>query len=88
MVIMKWGYDFSGGLYSGNDTVQSSSLNAQYNVAQYNTTDQYAGTSDVNIVSVNGLSQGQVLQFGFETEINGSKFSVQKIDLLTKNGRV
>ena len=42
----------------------------------------------MNVVSANGMSQGQVLQFGFETDINDSAFSVQKIDLLTKTGRV
>lgn len=86
---MKWAYDFSTSFFSETVTTPTSLYTAQYNVSQYNTQEaQYASSTYVNLLSANGLSQGQVLQFGFETEINGSKFSVQKIDLLTKNGRV
>lgn len=87
-VIMKWAYDFSSTYFTGTDTIPTNSFAAQYNVSQYNTTAQYSGNASVNVLSANGLSQGQVLQFGFETEINDSAFSVQKIDLLCKNGRV
>lgn len=87
-VAIKWTYDFSSSYFSENATIPASTGLAQYNVSQYNTTAQYAGGSLVNVLSANGLSQGQVLQFGFETEVNDSAFSVQKIDLLCKNGRV
>ncbi len=87
-VAFKWGYDFVSGLFSQTTTILSTSLFAQYNVSQYNTTAQYSGTATVNVLSANGMSHGQVLQFGFETELNDSEFSVQKIDIYTKNGRV
>jgi hypothetical protein len=87
-ISIKWAYDFTSTYFSENVTIPASVFAAQYGVSQYNTTAQYAGNVDVNVVAANGLSQGQVLQFGFETQINDAAFSVQKIDLLTKNGRV
>jgi hypothetical protein len=88
-VSIKWAYDFVSSYFSENASIPIATSAAQYNVSQYNTsTAQYAGNIDVNVLSANGLSQGQVLQFGFETEMNDAAFSVQKIDLLTKNGRV
>ena len=87
-IIIKWAYDFTSTYFTENVTIPASTFAAQYGVSQYNTTAQYAGNVDVNVISANGLSQGQVLQFGFETQINDAAFSVQKIDLLTKNGRV
>ena len=87
-ISIKWAYDFLSTYFSENVTTPVSSLAAEYGVSEYNSTAEYAGSVDVNVVSANGTSQGQVLQFGFETDINDSAFSVQKIDLLTKTGRV
>lgn len=87
-ISIKWAYDFTSTYFAENVTIPSSTFAAQYGVSQYNTTVQYAGNVDVNVISANGLSQGQVLQFGFETQINDADFSVQKIDLITKNGRI
>ena len=87
-VIFKWAYDFSLSYFSETQDIPTSSYSAQYGVSQYNTTAQYSANVTVNTLSANGMSQGQVLQFGFETEMNDAAFSVQKIDLLTKNGRV
>jgi hypothetical protein len=88
VIVIKWAYDFVSTYFSENISTPTSYLAAEYGVSEYNSTAEYAGRVDVNVVSANGLSQGQVLQFGFETDINGSVFSVQKIDLLCKNGRI
>lgn len=87
-IAVKWAYDFNTSYFSETVTTSSSSNAAEYGTSEYNSSAEYAGSVDVNVLSSNGLSQGQVLQFGFETDINDSAFSVQKIDLLTKNGRV
>ena len=87
-ISIKWAYDFVSAYFSENVSTPMSLLAAEYGVSEYNSTAEYAGSVDVNVVSANGMSQGQVLQFGFETDINDAAFSVQKIDLLTKNGRV
>jgi len=87
-VAIKWAYDFVSTYFSENVTIASTSLAAEYGVSEYNSTAEYAGSVDVNVLSANGMSQGQVLQFGMETDLNDSSFSIQKIDLLTKNGRL
>lgn len=88
ILAMKWAYDFSQDFFSEIATLPDVTNAAQYNVSQYNTTAQYAGGVYVNVLQANGTSQGQVLQFGFEVDISGNSLSVQKIDLLTKNGRI
>lgn len=88
VVTFKWAYDFVQNYFSGQATIPTNTGAAQYGVSQYNTTAQYAYSSTVNIMSMQGSSHGRVIQFGFETEINGNEFSVQKIDLFTKGGRL
>lgn len=87
-VVFKWAYDFASLYFSSIDSIEANPNQAEYNVAEYNTIYEYSSATDVNVLSVNGSSQGQMLQFGFETEIIGSELSVQKIDLLAKTGRV
>lgn len=87
-VTFKWAYDFVANYYSGQASIPLNTYAAQYNVSQYNTTAQYAYSSTVNLLSMQGSSHGRVLQFGFETDINNAEFSVQKIDLFTKGGRL
>jgi hypothetical protein len=87
-VVFKWAYDFGTTYYSSSADMPSTALDAQYGVSQYNTTAQYSRSATVNALKVQGSSSGQVLQFGFETDLNDISFSVQKIDLFTKAGRI
>jgi hypothetical protein len=89
VITMKWAYDFLTSYFSGQATTPSATSSAQFNVSQYNTaTAQYGYNAGVNILSLPGSSSGRVLQFGFETNINGSEFSVQRIDIYSKDGRL
>jgi hypothetical protein len=87
-VVFKWGYDFNEQEFSETVSIPALANAATYNVSEYNTTAEYSSGVYVNRISANGMSQGQVVQLGFETEINGVEFSVQKIDALAKNGRI
>ena len=87
-VIFKWGYDFNEQEFSETVSIPALANAATYNVSEYNTTAEYSSGVYVNRISANGMSQGQVVQLGFETEINEVEFSVQKIDALAKNGRI
>jgi len=87
-VVFKWAYDFASSYFSETTQIASNSNEAEYNVSEYNTTAEYSVGVAVNVLSANGLSQGQMIQFGFESEIVGSALSVQKIDALVKGGRV
>lgn len=87
-IAIKWAYDFMLSYFSETVVTQTNSDVAEFNVSEYNTSAEYYGSADITVVQANGRSQGQVIQFGFETDLVGSAFSVQKIDLLCKNGRV
>ena len=86
-ITFKWAYDFSATYYSQAATITGSGTPAEYGIAEYGIA-EYAGSVSVNTLSVNGTSAGRVLQFGFETEISNYQVSVQKIDLMTKEGRL
>ena len=55
---------------------------AEYNIAEFSD-----GIIIENVrASVGGA--GEILQAGFETTINGAPMSLQKLDILTKTGRI
>lgn len=85
-IVFKWAYDFLSSYFSETSSIIGVSTPYEYGTAEYGIA-EYSGATSVNVINVNGSSSGQVLQFGFEADINGAQLSVQKIDLLTKNGR-
>jgi len=86
-IVLKVGYDYDDS-YRSFPIEIASQANAEYGVAEYNTTAEYTvGTlSDTVRAPVGG--SGGVLQVGFEATINGSQLSIQKLDIYTKEGRV
>jgi hypothetical protein len=86
-IVLKVGYDYDDSYRSFPIEIATQS-NAEYGVAEYNTTAEYTvGTlSDTVRAPVGG--SGGVLQVGFEATINGSQLSIQKLDIYTKEGRV
>jgi hypothetical protein len=86
-VIFKWAYDFLSEIFSETVTITGILTGSEYGTAEFGIA-EFGVATDVNVISANGLSQGQVLQFGFEADIDGAQLSIQKVDLLTKNGRI
>jgi hypothetical protein len=86
-IIFKWAYDFSSSYFSSSATLPVGGTVAEYGIAEYGI-GEYDAKLLVNLLSVNGSSSGQVLQFGFEVELDNAALSIQKIDLYTKNGRI
>lgn len=86
-IVLKVGYDYDDSYRSFPISI-ASQANAEYGVAEYNTTAEYTvGTlSDTVRAPVGG--SGGVLQVGFEATINGSGLSIQKLDIYTKEGRI
>jgi hypothetical protein len=86
-IVLKVGYDYDDS-YRSFPIEIATQANAEYGVAEYNTTAEYTvGTlSDTVRAPVGG--SGGVLQVGFEATINGSQLSIQKLDIYTKEGRV
>jgi hypothetical protein len=84
-VLIKWAYDFDQTYKTSTLTTPTQEI-SEYGIAQY-AIDEYAPLSTVAILSCPGSGVGRALQFGFETDINGYKVSIQRIDIYTKNGR-
>jgi hypothetical protein len=85
--VLKVGYDYDDSYRSFPISIATQE-NAEYGVAEYNTTAEYTvGTlSDTVRAPVGG--SGGVLQVGFEATIEGSQLSIQKLDIYIKEGRV
>jgi hypothetical protein len=85
--VLKWAYD-----YSGSFTQQSFSLSttasAEYGIAEYNTTAEYTTGIFINTPKINGTGSGNVLTVGVEATINGTEFSIQKLDIFATLGRI
>ena len=86
-IVFKWAYDFLTDYFSETVSITGSTTGSEYGTGEYGIA-EYAGNTSVNVLSANGTSQGQVLQFGFEADVAGKQISIQKVDLLTKNGRI
>lgn len=86
-ITLKVGYDYSDSYRSFPISI-ATQANAEYGVAEYNTTAEYTvGTlSDTVRAPIGG--QGNVLQVGFEATIDGAELSIQKLDIYVKTGRI
>lgn len=87
-IVFKWAYDFVQNYFSQTKTLSGIATEAEYNIAEYNTTAEYAANVAANVISVNGGGTGRLIQFGFEAQINSKPISIQRIDAYTKEGRL
>ncbi len=61
---------------------------AEFNIAEYNTIWEYSAGTLSETLRVPAGGTGTEIQVGFETEINGSALSLQKLSIYMKMGRV
>lgn len=87
-VVFKWAYDFIETYFSQSTQLSDLATEAEYNIAEFNTTAEYSANLVANVLQVPGSSAGRVLQFGFEAQINQKPISIQRIDIYTKEGRL
>jgi hypothetical protein len=85
IIAIKWGFD-----YTNNYNSSVISL-APINVAEYGTAEygiaEYSNGIALDTLKFNASGSGKVLQIGFESDINGSPLSVQKVDIAIKTGK-
>ena len=90
-VTFKWGFDFKTNYLSDNDLIPTQG-ESYYGVAEYgdNATivAQYSNGVALQTLTVSASGSGKVVQTGYETEINGSAMSIQKIEIQAKNGKI
>ena len=85
-VSIKWGYDFSGNYQAQTLLIPSKGV-AYYGVSEYNISEYTAGTSLQALVAYPS-GAGKIVQTGYESQINGSSLSIQRIEIQSKNGRL
>jgi hypothetical protein len=73
-VTIKWGFDFAANYLSGNAYIPEQK-NYEYGVL-------------IKTLDVTASGAGKIVQTGYETTINGTQLSIQKIEIQSKNGKI
>jgi hypothetical protein len=87
-LIFKWAYDFNSTYFSEIIPVTGFVTGSEYGIAEWGIAEFTGLASSVNTIAAQGSSTGKVLQFGIEVESTGRSVSLQKIEVLTKDGRI
>jgi hypothetical protein len=85
VVAIKWGFDYTNNYNSSVITLDPVTV-AEYGTAEYGIA-EYANGIALDTLKFNATGSGRVLQIGFESDINGSPLSVQKVDVAIKTGK-
>jgi hypothetical protein len=90
-LFIKWGFDFKANYLSATTTIPVQGV-AQYNIAEYGANAtvvaEYSDGVALNTLKVSASGTGKVVQTGYESDINGSQLSIQKIEIQAKNGKL
>jgi hypothetical protein len=84
--VFKLGYDYIGSSFSFPFRIPDNGP-YEYNIDEYMDA-QYTGGLAVEVINSPGLGSGNVIQIGFECNVDGSPVSVQKVDLFVKTGKL
>ena len=85
VIAIKWGFDYTNN-YNSSTIVLDPIAVAEYGIAEYGIA-EYANGIALDTLKFNASGSGRVLQIGFESDINGSPLSVQKVDIAIKTGK-
>lgn len=84
--IIKAGADYSDSYQSYPATLRTGTV-YEYGEAEYNIAEFSTGTLS-EVVRLPAGGNGNVIQVGFEADVDGAEFSIQKMDIFIKQGRV
>jgi len=89
-VTIKWGFDFSTNYLANNVQIPTQAV-SEYGIAEYGANAtviaQYANGVALQTLSVSASGSGKIVQTGYETNINGSAISIQRIEIQSKDGK-
>jgi hypothetical protein len=85
-VTMKWGFDFSTNYLSANALIPTQGV-SEYGIGEYDIA-QYSEGVALQTLSVQASGSGKIVQTGYETNINGSPLSIQRIEIQSKDGKM
>jgi hypothetical protein len=83
---IKWGFDYSGAYQSQNIYIPTQS-SYEYGTAEYGIAEYTSGVP-IKTLRANASGAGKIVQTGYETTINNVSFSIQKIEIQAKDGRL
>ena len=84
-IAVKWGYDYTRNYFSRGIILQQVSV-FEYGIAEYNVA-TYTNGIALDIANIPASGSGTVMQLGFESDIDGTPLSIQKIDFFLKQGK-
>ena len=88
--IIKWSYDFSGQYSAATLTIPVTTV-AEYGTAEYGDNGvpvaYYSAGIQLSTLTAQASGFGNVVQTGYEVQINGSPISIQKIEIQAKDGK-
>jgi hypothetical protein len=84
-LVIKWGYDYLDSYNSGT-VVLDTQVVSEYNVSEY-TVATFNNGIVLDTAQMQTSGSGKVVQLGFESDIDGSPLSIQKIDFSIKMGK-
>jgi len=83
---IKWGFDYSGSYQSENIYIPTQ-ISYEYGIGEYNIAEYTSGVP-IKTLKANGSGAGKIVQTGYETTINNASFSLQKIEIQAKDGKI
>jgi hypothetical protein len=83
---IKWGFDYSGAYQSENIYIPTQ-ISYEYGIAEYNIAEYTSGVP-IKTLTANASGSGKIVQTGYETTINNVSFSLQKIEIQAKDGKI
>jgi hypothetical protein len=84
-IAVKWGYNYTRNYFSRGITLQRVEV-YEYGTAEYNIA-TYTNGIALDIAKIPASGSGTVIQIGFESDIDGTPLSIQKIDFFLKQGK-
>ena len=83
---IKWGFDYSGS-YQAQNVFIPTQASYEYGIAEYNVADYNAGIA-IKTLKASASGAGKIVQTGYEATINSVSFSLQKIEIQAKDGKM
>jgi hypothetical protein len=85
-VTIKWGFDFNTNYLSTNVLIPSQGT-SEYGIGEYNIA-QYSDGVAIQTLVAQASGSGKIVQTGYETNINGTALSMQRIEIQSKDGKM
>lgn len=82
------GFDFGTDSESFDKMLLQASTGSEFGEAEFGIDEFSGGASVLRNINIDAAGEGQYLQVGVSTDINGFPFSVQRLQLVTKLGRL